>query len=66
MARVSTPRWTLAFVTSVVGSTWPTSLRPSGANLVMPPETRDYGLRHFNAEDADGNTITIGSVTEEA
>ena len=32
----------------------------------MPPETRDYGLRDFNVEDPDGNTITIGSVTEEA
>ena len=41
-------------------------LRKSGANLAMPPETRDYGLRDFNVEDPDGNTITIGSVTEEA
>ena len=41
-------------------------LRNSGANVVVPPETRDYGLRDFNVQDPDGNTITIGSAVEPA
>ncbi|TWA94629.1 bleomycin resistance protein [Bradyrhizobium stylosanthis] len=37
-----------------------------GARLLNRPEDRDYGMRDFDAVDADGNQITFGMGTDAA
>jgi len=35
-------------------------LSSRGARLINQPEDRDYGMRDFDAVDADGNQVTFG------
>ena len=37
-----------------------TELSGRGAGLINQPENRDYGMRDFDAVDADGNQVTFG------
>lgn len=37
-----------------------------GARLINRPEDRDYGMRDFDAVDADGNHLTFGMGTDAA
>ena len=37
-----------------------TELSGRGAMLINQPQDRDYGMRDFDAVDADGNQITFG------
>jgi catechol 2,3-dioxygenase-like lactoylglutathione lyase family enzyme len=35
-------------------------LAASGANVMKPPQTYDYGMRDFDIRDPDGNRLTFG------
>ncbi|MBC9878619.1 VOC family protein [Bradyrhizobium sp. INPA01-394B] len=37
-----------------------TELSGRGARLINQPQDRDYGMRDFDAVDADGNQVTFG------
>lgn len=41
-------------------------LSARGARLLNRPEDRDYGMRDFDAVDADGNQLTFGMGTDAA
>jgi len=41
-------------------------LSERGARLIGQPEDRDYGMRDFDAVDADGNQVTFGMGTDAA
>jgi uncharacterized glyoxalase superfamily protein PhnB len=38
-------------------------LAARGANVLGPPEDRDYGMRDFSVVDPDGNRLTFGQAT---
>ncbi|WP_456739733.1 MULTISPECIES: VOC family protein [unclassified Bradyrhizobium] len=40
-----------------------TELSGRGAKLISQPQDRDYGMRDFDAVDADGNRVTFGMAT---